>query len=67
MQTGVGPIALRKPTEKEVIALEEARRQLLAPLPPDAPIAGLDDGRDIIRACITNLTPEAATALLRIA
>lgn len=63
--TGAGVFVLRKPTEKEVLALEEARRQLLAPLPADAPIAGLDDGRDTIRACITNMAPDAAAQLLR--
>jgi hypothetical protein len=65
VETGVGVVVLRRPTEAEVIALEEARRQLLAPVAPNAPITSLDDGRDTIRVCITNMTPEAAQQLLR--
>lgn len=65
METGVGVVVLRRPTEAEVIAFEEARRQLLAPVAPDAPITSLDNGRETIRACITNMTPEAASQLLR--
>lgn len=65
METGVGAVVLRRPTEAEVIAFEEARRLLLAPLPPEAPITSLDDGRDTIRACITNMAPDASQQLLR--
>lgn len=58
-----GIIELRKPTPAEVLAFEEARRALEAP--GAGAIGGLDDGRETIAACVTNMSPEAAAAALR--
>lgn len=63
VETAGGPIELRKPTAAEVTKFEELRRIFEAP--SRGPIGGLDDGREIIKGCISNLSPDAADALLR--
>ncbi len=63
VQTAGGELALRRPTEAEVIELEEARRYMAAPV--RGATVGRDDGTEVILRCITNQTPEGARAVLR--
>lgn len=61
-----GELVLRRPTAAEVVAFEEARRVLDAPLEATGGMAaGLDDGSEQIAACISNHSPESARAVLR--
>lgn len=63
VQTAAGEIALRRPTEAEVVELEEARRYMAAPV--KGALVGRDDGTEPIIRCVTNLAPDAARATLR--
>lgn len=64
VDTAGGPVELRRPTAAEVTKFEELRRVFEAPS-RNGVIGGLDDGREIIKACISNMSPEAADKLLQ--